>query len=479
MKLLLLKLNSASLLYITTLICISFFTYKWALAPEMTFYVDDWGWLARATFSTWNSFVSIWTVLPAALFMDRPIEEMSIKFLYQIFKLNHLGFGITLLTLHTINGILIFLIGSELFKSRFYGFISSILFLINIYISYPVWWAATIADSACLLFCLLSFLFYIKGNLRSIYLAAIFYYLATRSKEAAIPFYGILFLYTLILEGNFKKIVDIKKSLLHALSKSSPIFVIFLIIFGFASYYFIEGKLNSNDFGPYKPKFSLGTVIDGLSIYTRVLLFDIPTASNSFIAFSTALFLGILVRSRLVIFSSLSFIIAASPVLILATQRVPYYAYIPGPYFYFLIVAILYFIQNKICTKKIFLNTYKIFILLSIFYFIHIVNKNEFISKSVSELMKKNSNSLYSMRLVLNNVLNDSSIVVLGVPPGPNPFFAYAPCHAIRVVYKVKNLQCYIQEDEEVLLKKYNELKQPKILLKNDSEGSVTLIDQQ
>src|SRR6185295_2243351 len=63
-----------NLLAVTLIAAAGLYVFKWVFAPEMTFYMDDWEWLRLSIFSPWESFGSIWLVLPNSLFHDRPIE---------------------------------------------------------------------------------------------------------------------------------------------------------------------------------------------------------------------------------------------------------------------------------------------------------------------------------------------------------------------------------------------------------------------
>lgn len=465
-------------LSIAMLIIVNLAMYSWVFRDDTYFFVDDWGWLDRATFTPWRDYLSWWTALPAALFMDRPIAGMAIHGLYSIFNLNHFGFSVATLGVHILNSILIYFIGKKVLGFKFDGLIASTLFAINPYISYPVWWVATIHDSLALLFCLSSFLAFIANKKYGIYLACFFYYLATRSKEASLPFPLILIIYEFLLPLNAHKSISYINRLKETIKSTWPILLLFAFLISFYGFYFIQHKVHGDDFGPYLPKFSGTTLANGLDFYLKLISYNFFEGRTVFVLCAIFLFLATIFKNKLIVFFLISFFVASSPVLVLGTQRVPYYAYLPAPWFCLFIAAIYSALRIKIAnrTNEMFsshLNFIAFLILGSLCAFIL---NTENISRPTLEVMKENKKAQISLMNKIIEVKEGTNFVILGVPNGPISFFAYAPCTAIKVLYKVQKITCAIQRDDTTLIKEYQSLNSPKILL-NYNKGEIVLLE--
>lgn len=461
-------------LSIAILLIVSLTMYSWVLGDGTYFYVDDWGWLNRAVFTPWRDYLSWWTALPAALFMDRPIAGMAIHGLYSVSNLNHFGFSIATLGIHVLNSILIYFIGKKVLGFRFDGFIASTFFAINPYISYPVWWVATIHDSLALLFCLSSFLTFISNKRYSIYLACFFYYLATRSKEAALPFPLILIAYEILFGNSDHKIFWSTERYKAILKKISPIIITFLFLISFYIFYYLRAKFTEQNFGPYAPKFTIYTITEGINYYIQLVFFNALAAYKALLLCAALLTTSLILKDSKATFFLIAFLLACSPVLVLGTQRVPYYAYIPAPWLYLFLAASYSAIRIKLASKiggklSYFINFFALLAL--IFFGIHIF-KTENISKPTLAIMGESKKAMISLTNIVPKVKEGTNFVILGVPHGPLTFFAYAPCHAIKVLYKVRDITCAIQKDDITLLDEYRNLNSPKILL-NYNNGDV------
>lgn len=79
----------------------------WVLNPAHFFFADDWGWLERAHFHTWRETVHLF---PRALYNDRPVGELAIRGLYEIFWLRHGAWNQVWLAVHALNAALLVLL---------------------------------------------------------------------------------------------------------------------------------------------------------------------------------------------------------------------------------------------------------------------------------------------------------------------------------------------------------------------------------
>ncbi|MCU0372945.1 MAG: hypothetical protein MUE56_06845 [Ignavibacteria bacterium] len=137
----------------------------------------------------------------------RPVVSTTYALDYAIWELKPSGFHLTNIIIHTIATLLLFSILLTLFRDYEYGVISSfsgaLIFAVHPIHTEAVSWVSGRTDSLVTLFIFLSFLFYIKyrdgenGN-RYLILSLITYCFALLSKEMAVTFPVIIFLFDFI-----------------------------------------------------------------------------------------------------------------------------------------------------------------------------------------------------------------------------------------------------------------------------------------
>lgn len=447
------------------------YIFRWIFYPEMTFYVDDWSWLYRSRFEEWTQ----WSVFPKQAYNDRPIGALIINALYHLFGLNYTAFGIVLLSIHLANGMLLFALASQILRSRFYGAIVGLLFVVNLNVAYQPWWTGTLFDSTSLFFCLCAFLAFLSNATYARILTVLFYFLAVRSKEASLPLPLVLFSYSFCSTITSLKLADIGRSLLVALKRTWPVFLAFGVLLGiFLKYYFAA---KAADFGPYAPKFSIWTIYEGIRIYLRYISYDLLSLDNALLAYLALTVVALIIWAPMAVFGSIAFLVAAAPVLVLGTQRVPYYAYIPSPYIAFLLVGILQRFNMMVSSKlgKRGDRTFEIIILVGVLCFVSYIPKLGLYREPLLAIMRENSLAMKTLKATVDHFDENSNVVIAGLPPGPLHLFAHAPCHAIKVIYEVKKLDCHIEGTDSDLLSQYEKLSAPKVLLRYE-KGSVTLV---
>ena len=477
--------NIRNALAITLITLCGLYVFRWVVDPEMTFFADDWTWLDRAIFDDWNSFVSIWTILPARLFVDRPIQAISIKLLYQVFDLHYWGYGAVILSVHIANGILLYFLAMRLLSSWFYGMIVAILFVINLNIAYPAWWVATVADSACLFFCLCAFLSFLSKNSYSAVLTVFFYYIAVKSKEAALPFPLILFVQSFLEQYTSLGLSDVCKSLLYAIRRTWPVLLAFLVLFSFSMYYFAIARIKLDDFGPYAPKFDISTVMDGLGIYLSHIACNLISPDKALIGFAVLTVIAIVSSTRNAVLGALAFVIAAAPVLVLATQRMRYYAYIPSPYADLFLIALVQRAEDWIARRVALFAGYVIggAALIATLWFTYYIYARSPVTgeyaaidayrRAMLAFMRENSKALKTLQAAVSHVEDKSTIVITGLPPNLGLFDSH--CASIKAVFKVREAYCRTEGTTPELVATYKELPDPKILL-NYHAGDVSLV---
>ncbi len=454
------------------------FMFQWVFSPEMTFFMDDWHWLHRSLFTPWSSYLSIWTILPAALYADRPVEALIFKLLYELFGLNYSSYGAILLSIHIANGILVYFLMVRILASRFYAVLVAMFFTVSVIVACPAWWAATVSDSAALLFCLASFLSFLGKRRGATVLTVIFYYLSTRAKESTLPFPFLLLAYSFLTTFAPPRLETASKALARAIRSTFPVLFMFFILFSFSMYYFTVAKLAAANFGPYLPKFNFLTMVDGTKIYLSYIAFQFLSQSQVLVPFFLLALWGFLTWNRAAIIGFLGFFVVLAPVLVLASQRVPYYAY-PGSIFVALMAAAAIQSINVKLAKKLGERAdiaLKTSLLVGLMFFINNFYRSGMIRETTLATMRHNSKTLKSLQATLTHVENNSKIIITGLNSAPlTHLFASAGCTALTVIYKIENIDCQTGGTSEELQAIYEKAEPPKILL-NYLDGGVSLV---
>jgi hypothetical protein len=455
-----------------------FYIFHWVFYPEVTFFNDDWHWLRRAVFTDWSTMLSIWTFLPAALFADRPVEEAGIRLLYQIFHLDHTGYAVVMLTIHIANAVLLYFVAARLLSSRFYGMIAAVLFVIDRSAADAAWWTSLLADSASLFFCLCAFLTFLRRRAYSGALTVLFYYLAVKSKEAALPFPWLLFGYSFLAHVTSAKLSDIAEALKAALRSVWPVLAAFAVLFGFSMYYFAFVRMTGMEgYGPYVPQFDLPTAIDGAAFYLRYIALNFVSANQALIGFFILIVIAILTFNRVAILGSAGFFVAMAPVLFLPNQRMPYYAYAASAYIALMLVALVqrgdsWLAKNLGVVADVFA---KAAVLVIVIWFTYLVHGRVWERDWLLAIMRENALALKTLQAAVPHIEDKTNIVVTGLPPDINSIFINTPCIAPKVIYKVWEVDCGFKGTDAELSALYDRLTGNKILLHYD-HGAVSLL---
>lgn len=131
----------------------------------------------------------------------RPLVTISYIFDYAVWGLNPKGFHLTNIIFHILTSIIVYFLVFKILKSSLPSLIAALIFALHPVHTEAVTWVVGRAEVMAGLFYFLAFLFYIKaGNLpsfknRQFIFSNIFYFLALLSKEMAITFPILLFVY--------------------------------------------------------------------------------------------------------------------------------------------------------------------------------------------------------------------------------------------------------------------------------------------
>lgn len=453
------------------------YVYRWVFDPGMTFFMDDWGWIKLGVFGSWRNFLTLGTFIPAALFGDRPIEGASIKLMYQLFGLDHKPYAAVMLFLHVANALLLYALTARLLQSRFHAMIAGLLFVINHSTGLPGWWVSLIADSASFFFCLCAFLSFASGRAWSAIATIVFYYLAYKSKEVALPFPLLLFAYSFLVHARSAKLSDLRAALAAALRATWPILSAFIVVFGFSMYYFaMANKLDGMAaYGPYAPHFDAATFINGVRWYLSQVVFKFLDGNQALLAFVILLALAVVTGNRVAMVGAAGFFIGTGPVLFLANQRYPYYAYAASGYIALMLAALLqrgdtWLAQKLGNASRLAARAAVVTAALWFTFFVYRMStERDFLLYS----MRDSGQALKTLSTVVPQIDEKSAVVITGLPQGVN-LFTHAPCNVIRVLFKVWEIDCRITGTDSDLSAAYERLADPKILLQY-SHGNVSL----
>jgi hypothetical protein len=305
----------------------------------------------------------------------------------------------------------------------------------------------------------------------------LFYYLAVKSKEAALPFPFLLFGYSFLVHVTSAKLSDITQSLKAALRSTWPVLAAFTVLFGFSMYYFIAArKIGMEGYGPYVPQFDLPTLIDGAGLYLRYIAFNFISANQALVGFAVLTAIAILTFNRVAILGGAGFFVATAPVLFLPNQRGAYYAYAASAYIALMLVALVQqgdsWLADKLGAVSDFVA--KAAVLLIVIGFTYLVHGRVAERDWLLAIMRENAMALKTLQAAVPHIEDKTNIVVTGLPPDINSIFINTPCIAPKVIYKVWEVDCGFKGTDAELSALYERLPGNKILLHYD-HGAVSL----
>lgn len=201
------------LIHFTVLFFLVFLTYQESL--NNYFLADDPTWLEQAI-KTESHFVNIFQ--PVARFF-RPVVTFTYYVIYSFFHLNPAPYYFFCVALHFVNCIVLYYFCTQFFLSAQGKRKKNIAFLCCVWFSVlyshcePVVLVGALGDSFLCLFCLLSFIFFMKAldkddlSIHS-FLSLVFHVLALFSKESALVFPALLLTFCAVFKrGNYSRIL--------------------------------------------------------------------------------------------------------------------------------------------------------------------------------------------------------------------------------------------------------------------------------
>jgi protein O-mannosyl-transferase len=328
-------------------------------------------------------------------FSYRPIATISYFINYFIWKNNPYGFHLSNIVFHIFNVLLIFFISNKIFKKEVYSFIAAIIFAVHPAISETVLCASYNEDLLACFFFLLAFLIYLNNNKNSLFLSSLFFFIALLSKEMALTFPVIIFVYELIFsEENKKNKMTISKKISNFFrNKKNYIFSYCLTVLLFLLLRFIifnnpshlESDSGSNIFE------RLIFIPYNLLQFIKIIFVPVNLSADYYFSYpqsffnlenivSYILFISILISlyfiyryNKIITFGILWFLLTLLPVLNIILIYNPVaerYLYIPAVGFSFIIAGIFSIYEPRIENRNFkFSYIIKCILIISIFIF--------------------------------------------------------------------------------------------------------------
>lgn len=190
---------------IAIVLLVAFINYGFAFHNPF-FVADDWDWLYSAQFSSYSHLAVVW---PGAIYNDRPVGALVIKFMYQLFGLNSEWFYFFQLGLHIVNCLLLYWISRSYIGSKG-AFLAAVLAGTWVVANGAVIWTAAIFDLFGATLCLLSIYLWQRSKSHHqtlcLVLGAAVYFLAIRTKEFSISLPLLILAIAVLLENESWKV---------------------------------------------------------------------------------------------------------------------------------------------------------------------------------------------------------------------------------------------------------------------------------
>lgn len=201
-------------------VLVAFINLKFAYSYQF-FVGDDWDWLYTAQFSTVSQ---IFTILPGAVYNDRPLGALVVKLIYSLVGLNSDAFYFFQLGIHIFNCLLLFWVAKKYIGAGGAA-LAAALAGTWVVANDAVFWTAAVFDLVGATTCLLSIFLWQLGVKQNrwiwIALGALVYFLSIRTKEFAISLPIILLAISWLLE---------KQSLRASIARLWPYWLVMAIM---------------------------------------------------------------------------------------------------------------------------------------------------------------------------------------------------------------------------------------------------------
>ena len=433
---------AATFAAIAVILATAFIYNGWLLDPRMFFYADAWDWLWRAEFFSWTS--GIFTILPTAIYNDRPVGAALIKALYDAFGLNHWAFQFVWLSLHAINCVLLYTVAAR-YIGRGGALAAALLAAVWFSANNAVGYTAAIFDLLAATFCLATVLMRQRSrssgdDLRYDLAGALCFLLAIRTKEFALGMVAVLFLMNLLVE---------KQSLRATIRQLWPYLVVFVV---YASRY---GQLLATTprvaGDPYNLHLSLSGLMTSLAYYVTSLFYGESFVQTLVVAaLLIALGVGLILTGeqsrKAALWGIAAFVILLGPVLLLPAH--PDRLYLYAPHFFFAIAI------GALIAKRTIPNVLAAVIAVGVLLPPMTVHKREHIVNFYKSKGETNQTLLKTAVKSLAPLSPGTAVFISGVELTFNPFW-YGPGNSLKIAFKDPKLTVEVEKPEAVLIERF------------------------
>ena len=299
---------------------------RWVLDPAHFFFADDWGWLERAQFGPWQNSIHL---LPTAIYNDRPVGELLIRGLYEVFWLRHGAWNQVWWCLHAINVTLLVALARP-WLDPYRLTLAAVLSACWFSTLTAVHWVGAVFDllgATLVLGTLLSYQQAVLGSTRNWWwlgLSVVLHLAAIRTKEFALGMVAVLALWDVLLlrrDDWRKRCLRLAPHALLAL----VLLVCYAQLYRQQSHH-LEGSA-------YALSLSAQGVVDGIGWYFARAFYAFLSGSNEThvgigLLFAAAVLL-IALCSRVGIAALGAAVAMMAVVLLLGAHRDPLYLYVP------------------------------------------------------------------------------------------------------------------------------------------------------
>lgn len=197
---------------IALIVCLALSAIAYGNIVDSFFLSDDFNWVYQVKT---RGPLGVWTTPPDVFF--RPLVSLTLFFDYQIWGLNPVGYHLTNIFFHGLNGFLVYQLSRLLFREAklagkfvtIFSILSAFIFIILPSHVEAVTWIAARSDVIATSFGLAAFCCYLKyketGDRRWFLFSYLLFLLGLLSKESVLVYPGFLFLYEIYDHLNQKK----------------------------------------------------------------------------------------------------------------------------------------------------------------------------------------------------------------------------------------------------------------------------------
>lgn len=340
--------RNGKLILLAFVLCGTLISVLWMASANNYFVFDDTSLLRDASLKSYDELFSFY---PQSVYLDRPIRNILLKWMFQLFGEDYTLHHVVLILFHLVNTLLVVGIGYHLFslndkrlsdRAFIFACIAGFIFGAWPKAHMAVQWDSANNDLMGTTFALLAILFFFNSHrtasLSNSLLAFFFYYLSIRTKEMFYPLPVLFCMYDLFTEYKYRNRLRI--------SKQAIVSVLIMLLFfaGIVIGKFRDKSITYETNSPYYQSFNpllmavnflhylflFFDVENGGFIYETITVSGMIGTLLFFVGLLFAVFLAIRQKSYGLLFIYLAVAVSICTVLPLVNQSHVLYLYFPS-----------------------------------------------------------------------------------------------------------------------------------------------------